>query len=138
MVGKLWVVCGAVLAAVAVVTGAMGTHLLKERLHVSQAELETFEVAVRYQMYHSFAIILVGLLAGRADGCALRRAVRLAADGHQAAGTRGADWRHRLDHRLAGTGLGGPEIDAPKDLIGLSPRGAPGRLGADAGVLVGS
>jgi uncharacterized membrane protein YgdD (TMEM256/DUF423 family) len=74
MVGKLWVVCGAVLAAVAVVTGAMGTHLLKERLHVSQAELETFEVAVRYQMYHSFAIILVGLLAGRADGCALRAA----------------------------------------------------------------
>ncbi len=74
MVGKLWVVCGAVLAALAVVAGAMGTHLLKERLHVSEAELATFEVAVRYQMYHSFALILVGLLAGRADGCALRAA----------------------------------------------------------------
>ncbi len=74
MVGKLWVVFGAVLAALAVVAGAMGTHFLKARLHVSEAELATFEVAVRYQMYHAFALILVGLLAERADGCALRAA----------------------------------------------------------------
>jgi uncharacterized membrane protein YgdD (TMEM256/DUF423 family) len=39
----------------------MGAHMLKEKLTPEQ--LVTFETAVRYQMYHSFGLILVGLAA---------------------------------------------------------------------------
>jgi uncharacterized membrane protein YgdD (TMEM256/DUF423 family) len=67
MVGRFWIACGALLAAVAVVAGAMGTHYLKETLHVAESELQTYDVAVRYQMFHSLALVLVGLLVGRAN-----------------------------------------------------------------------
>jgi uncharacterized membrane protein YgdD (TMEM256/DUF423 family) len=43
--------------------GAFGAHALKSRLE--PAMLKTFEVGVRYQMYHALALIAVGLLAHR-------------------------------------------------------------------------
>jgi uncharacterized membrane protein YgdD (TMEM256/DUF423 family) len=61
MQGKLFLVLGGLLAAAAVALGAMGAHMLKEKLTAEQ--LVTFETAVRYQMYHSFGLILVGLAA---------------------------------------------------------------------------
>lgn len=48
---------GAVLGLLAVVAGAFGSHALKNKL--TQEMLTTFEVGVRYQMYHALAIILV-------------------------------------------------------------------------------
>jgi len=59
---------GAALAALAVVAGAFGAHALRARL--SPPDLATFETAARYQMYHAFALMVVGLLADRGSLCA--------------------------------------------------------------------
>lgn len=56
-----WIFVGAVLGGLGVAAGAFGAHGLEGRL--SADHLATFEVAVRYQMYHSLALVLVGLLA---------------------------------------------------------------------------
>ncbi len=65
MTGNVWIALGAVCASIAVAAGAIGTHLLKETYHLEAAKLETFETAVRYQMYHALGLILVGLLIAR-------------------------------------------------------------------------
>ena len=46
--------------------GAFGAHGLKSTLTPSR--LETFEIAVRYQMYHAIAIVLAGSLQAPAAG----------------------------------------------------------------------
>lgn len=51
---------GALLAAVAVILGAFGAHALKAVLDASQ--LNTFEVGVRYHFYHSFALLITGII----------------------------------------------------------------------------
>ena len=53
-------VSGALLAAVAVILGAFGAHALKAVLDVNQ--LNTFEVGVRYHFYHSFALLITGII----------------------------------------------------------------------------
>lgn len=55
----LW---GAVLGGAAVAIGAFGAHALKPLLRAAGRE-DTFELAVRYQFYHAFALLIVGLLA---------------------------------------------------------------------------
>lgn len=54
---RLFAFSGAILAAIAVSLGAFGAHTLKDRL--SSADLATFEVGVRYQMYHALALFIV-------------------------------------------------------------------------------
>ncbi len=44
-----------------VMIGAFGAHALKATLEATH-RLETFETAVKYQFYHSLALILLGLL----------------------------------------------------------------------------
>ena len=56
----LWIIIGSTLAALAVAIGAFGAHGLKSR--VSADDLIIFETGVRYQMYHSLALILLGLI----------------------------------------------------------------------------
>lgn len=58
---KIFLVLGSVAAAIAVLLGAFGAHALKEKLAPDQ--LQVFETGVRYQFYHAFALIVVGLLA---------------------------------------------------------------------------
>lgn len=58
-----WISLGALLAGAGVAAGAFGAHGLKDVL--SPEHLATYEVAVRYQMYHAFAILITGLLVGR-------------------------------------------------------------------------
>ena len=41
----------------AVAAGAIGTHVLEETLELPADKLQTYEVAVRYQMYHALALI---------------------------------------------------------------------------------
>lgn len=53
----------AVSGALAVGLGAFGAHALRETL--TEARRETFEIAVRYQFYHSLALLAVAVLAGR-------------------------------------------------------------------------
>ena len=55
-----WGVCGAVVAAIAVAAGAFGAHGLEEWL-AKIGRAETFETAVRYQIYHALALIVLGL-----------------------------------------------------------------------------
>ena len=61
---------GAFFAAVGVAAGAFGAHALRAR--VDAAGLATFETAVRYQMYHAFALLVVGWQAARAPSRAAR------------------------------------------------------------------
>ena len=54
--------------AMAVALGAMGAHFLKKQLEsglITLTNIQTFETAVKYQMYHSIALLLVALLAER-------------------------------------------------------------------------
>ena len=66
MNGRNWIAWGALMAAMAVAAGAMGTHYLREVQHAAEPDLQTYEVAVRYQMYHALALVLVGLAVGPA------------------------------------------------------------------------
>lgn len=57
---RFYLVIGAALAALAVILGAFGAHGLKQVL--SAESLTTFETGVRYQMYHSLAILALPAL----------------------------------------------------------------------------
>ncbi len=57
MIKKNLVMIGALLGGLAVILGAFGAHGLKSVL--TTAQLATFETAVRYQMYHALAIIVL-------------------------------------------------------------------------------
>lgn len=52
---------GSILGALSVAIGAFGAHLLKPMLLASN-RLDTFETAVKYQFYGTFAILIIGLL----------------------------------------------------------------------------
>lgn len=56
----------AVLALVAVALGAFGAHGLRGRL--TPPDLEIFETAVRYQMYHALALFGVAWVSARWPG----------------------------------------------------------------------
>jgi uncharacterized membrane protein YgdD (TMEM256/DUF423 family) len=50
----------ALLGALSIILGAFGAHALKE---IFTADiLQVYETAVRYQMYHAFALLAVGIL----------------------------------------------------------------------------
>ena len=55
---------GAVLGFLGVAIGAFGAHGLRSRL--SPEMLSVFEIGVRYQMYHVFALLVVATAIGRA------------------------------------------------------------------------
>jgi len=65
------ILSGAVFGCVAVMLGAFGAHALKEIL-AATGRVDTYELAVRYQFYHSLAILLVGLLMGQFSSKFLR------------------------------------------------------------------
>lgn len=60
---KLFIVIGAFSGALAVMFGAFGAHALRERL--TPELLATFETGVRYEIYHSFAILFVAFALTR-------------------------------------------------------------------------
>src|SRR5689334_22912550 len=51
----------AILAGLAVVLGAFAAHAMQPRYEAAQ--LQTFETAVRYQMYHALALLGCGVLS---------------------------------------------------------------------------
>jgi len=59
---KLFSVVGALLAFGAVIAGSFGAHLLRKKF--GEDLLATFEVGVRYQMYHALALFVVAWAIG--------------------------------------------------------------------------
>ncbi len=53
------------LGALAIIFGAFGAHALKETLTIDQ--LDSFETAVRYQMYHVIVLLFVNTYTGFSD-----------------------------------------------------------------------
>ncbi|MBJ2128833.1 DUF423 domain-containing protein [Alteromonas sp. IB21] len=60
-IAKPYLIIGALLAGLAVVLGAFGAHGLKSLL--TSQQLNTFEIGVRYQMYHALALLLLPALS---------------------------------------------------------------------------
>ena len=58
------ILSGAIFGCIAVIVGAFGAHALKETL-AATGRIDTYELAVRYQFYHSLALVFVGLLMGQ-------------------------------------------------------------------------
>lgn len=61
---KNTIVLGAVLGGLAVGLGAFGAHALKGIL-LEHGRTETYELAVRYQFYHTLAILLLASLSDK-------------------------------------------------------------------------
>jgi uncharacterized membrane protein YgdD (TMEM256/DUF423 family) len=55
-----FVIAGALFGMLGVIAGAFGAHGLKDVLE--PGDLQTFETAVRYQMYHALALVGLGLM----------------------------------------------------------------------------
>ena len=57
---KTWIVFGSILTGLAILLGAFGAHALKSR--ISPDDLAIFETGIRYHIYHSIGLILIGIL----------------------------------------------------------------------------
>jgi uncharacterized membrane protein YgdD (TMEM256/DUF423 family) len=66
-------VAAAVLGFLAVGLGAFGAHAFKPAL-VASGRMDTYELAVRYQFYHVFALLASGILMSYFAGPLLRAA----------------------------------------------------------------
>jgi uncharacterized membrane protein YgdD (TMEM256/DUF423 family) len=66
---RTFLLIGSVLGFLGVVFGAFGAHALRSRLSVEM--LAVFETAVRYQMYHTFALLIVAAAIGRIGDASL-------------------------------------------------------------------
>lgn len=64
---KIILLTGSILGALSVMIGAFGAHGLRNVLEAHQ-RLETFETAVKYQFYHTLAILFIGILMNRVPG----------------------------------------------------------------------
>ena len=63
---RAWILVGCVWAALGVVLGAFGAHLLKAKLEAEQ--LANWDTAVRYQLVHALAVVAFGLFSERSNG----------------------------------------------------------------------
>ena len=61
---RQFLLVGAIFGFLGVAIGAFGAHGLRSRL--SPDMLAVFEIGVRYQMYHAFALLVVAAAAGQA------------------------------------------------------------------------
>ena len=66
---RMFVAIGSLSAFLAVLLGAFGAHTLKDRLPPEL--INTFEVGVRYHMYHALGLLAVSWVATRWPGAAV-------------------------------------------------------------------
>ena len=59
---KQALIAGTIFAGLAVIFGAFGAHTLKETFHMPADQLGIFDTGVRYQFYHSLALLITGML----------------------------------------------------------------------------
>lgn len=71
---KLYLILGLIFALLGVVLGAFGAHGLKSA-HLAPELIQTYEIGVRYQFYHAFALILVFILQKINEGEAKKQAI---------------------------------------------------------------
>ena len=57
---KLFITAGAISGALAVLLGAFGAHLLKHM--ISPEMIEVYKTGIQYQFYHTFALLITGIL----------------------------------------------------------------------------
>lgn len=69
-------ICACILGCLGVMIGAFGAHALKPVLEAS-GRTETFDTAVKYQFYHTLALLAVGLMMGQMASRALHYAALL-------------------------------------------------------------
>ena len=62
---RIYARLGFLLCALSVLLGAFGTHVLREM--IGEAEMNTFETGVRYQMIHALAIVVFALMHRKFD-----------------------------------------------------------------------
>ena len=60
---KIFLILGSILAGLGVALGAFGAHGLKKL--VPPETVSSYQTGVQYQMYHAFALLIVGMLADR-------------------------------------------------------------------------
>jgi uncharacterized membrane protein YgdD (TMEM256/DUF423 family) len=60
---KIHLILGTILAGLGVILGAFGAHGLKQV--VPPESVATYQTGVQYQMYHAFALLVVGMLSDR-------------------------------------------------------------------------
>ncbi|HUQ96960.1 MAG TPA: DUF423 domain-containing protein [Chitinophagaceae bacterium] len=76
---KTFLLLGSSFAGLGVVLGAFGAHSLKQL--VGPETVGTFQTGVQYQMYHAFALLILGILYERMPGALLNWAGWLFAGG---------------------------------------------------------
>ncbi|MDM1396331.1 DUF423 domain-containing protein [Myroides odoratimimus] len=57
--GRKVIFIAAIIGAIGIVLGAFGAHGLKKV--VTEAQVATFEIGVRYQMYHALFLLFIGI-----------------------------------------------------------------------------
>lgn len=62
---------GAIFGLLGVALGAFGAHALKPTL-ITNNSVDTYELATRYQFYHAFALLVIGLLMEKISSASLR------------------------------------------------------------------
>jgi uncharacterized membrane protein YgdD (TMEM256/DUF423 family) len=67
---KIFLMIAAFSGALCVILGAFGAHALKQRLPVDQ--LAVFETGVRYQFFHTIALIAVAILISKDENSLLK------------------------------------------------------------------
>jgi uncharacterized membrane protein YgdD (TMEM256/DUF423 family) len=67
------ILTGILMAGFGVAVGAFGAHGLKDIL-AKTGRADTFELAVRYQFYHAFALLVTGMLMSQYRSAAMRYA----------------------------------------------------------------
>jgi uncharacterized membrane protein YgdD (TMEM256/DUF423 family) len=60
---KIFLILGTILAGLGVALGAFGAHGLKKI--VPPETVSSYQTGVQYQMYHAFALLIIGLLSER-------------------------------------------------------------------------
>ncbi|MFA0963286.1 DUF423 domain-containing protein [Roseivirga sp. BDSF3-8] len=67
---KTFIAAAALSGALAVAIGAFGAHALAPKLEAA-GRMDTFETAVKYQFYHTLALLFIGLIATKTPPSAL-------------------------------------------------------------------
>lgn len=65
---KKFILIGSFSGALSIALGAMAAHALKSKLEsglITETNLQTFETAARYQMYHSIMLLVVASLLNK-------------------------------------------------------------------------